>query len=396
MSIVNLILILALGMLSLAVLYLYFLALVGLVGIRFYPEITGDFDFLILIPAHNEEKVIGAALQNLNKLKPVGKLEIAVIADNCTDSTAAIARQSGYTVIQRTDEKLKGKGYALEWAIGQYDLTQYDAVAIVDADTMVQSNMLEAMAQSLVAGAGAVQLYYGFSVEQKTALSHLQLMANIVENVLFYGSRAILGLPILLRGTGMAIKAEVLQKYPWDSHSITEDVEYAVKLLVNKVRIDFNTESLVHAPSTSSYEQSQSQKLRWAAGTFELIKNKTWPLLRQGFREGRFDLVELGLSFLLLSRPFLIYLAGIGLILSLFAVPGSKAAFALWALILIALLVIYILAGIIFVKDKKVSIKALAQVPRYAIWFLGVQVTALVNSGKLGWTRTERKVNDEN
>ena len=369
MSIINLILILALGALSLGVFYLYFLALVGLVGIRFYPELTGKCDFLILIPAHNEEKVIGATLQNLKKFKPVGKIDIAVIADNCTDSTAAIARESGYTVLERTDSKLKGKGYALDWATKQYDLTQYDAVAIVDADTMVQADMLEAMARSLAMGAGAVQLYYGFSIEQKTALSYLQHVANIVENVLFYGARAILGLPILLRGTGMAIKSEVLQKYPWDSHSITEDVEYAVKLLVNKIKIDFNTESLVYAPSTSSYEQSQSQKLRWAAGTFELIKNRTWPLLKQGLRDGRFDLVELGLSFLLLSRPFLIYLAGIGLVLSILAMPGTKAIFALWSLILIALLVIYLLAGIIFVKDKLAAIKSLAQVPRYAIWF---------------------------
>lgn len=193
----------------------------------------------------------------------------------------------------------------------------------------------------------------------------------------------------------MAIKTDVLKNHPWDSHSITEDVEYAVNLLINKVKIDFNTDSMVYAPSTSSYEQSQSQKLRWAAGTFELIKNKTLPLLNKGITDIRFDLIELGLSFLLLSRPLLIYIAIIALVLSLFAGPGLTLIFAIWALILIALVVAYLLAGIIFINNKKAAFKSLAQVPRYGIWLLIVQLKALFNLGKLGWTRTERKVNDQ-
>lgn len=387
---------LALALLSLAVSYLYFLALVGLIGFKIYPETPSNVNFLILVPAHNEEQVVGRTLQNLQKLKPVGKVEIAVIADNCTDSTVAIANGYGVAVLERTDESHKGKGYALEWAIGHYDLDRFDAVAIVDADTIAESNMLETMAQSFASGAGAVQLYYGLSVEQKTALSYLQHMANIVENVLFYKARALLRLPILLRGTGMAIKTDVLKKHPWDSHSITEDVEYAVSLLIDKVKIDFNTDSMVYAPSTSSYEQAQSQKLRWAAGTFELIRNKTLPLLKKGITDIRFDLIELGLSFLLLSRPLLIYMALIALVLSLFAGSSLTFIFALWAVSLMALLVIYLLAGIIFINDKKAALKSLAQIPRYGIWFLAIQLKALFSPGSLGWTRTERKVNDQN
>ncbi len=380
--------------LSLAVIYLYFLLFVGLVGEQQYVESVPDYDFLILVPAHNEKDVIRRTLESLQRLDKIGRADITVIADNCTDSTAAIAREYGVTVLERTDEANRGKGYALEWAINQFDLDRFSAVAIVDADTIVESNMLKEMARSLESGAEAVQLYYGFSVEQNTALSYLQKMANIVENLFFYRPRSILKLPILLRGTGMAIKSGLLKNHPWESHSITEDVEYAVNLLVEGFRIDFNTESLVFAPATSSLDQSYSQKTRWASGTFELIKNKMWPLFKMGFKNARFDLVELGLSFLLLSRPLLIYIACIAIVLGLFASGGFNYIFALWGLLLILLLILYLLSGIIFISNKKAALKSLLYIPRYGFWFLLLQIKALLTIGRHSWKRTERKIDE--
>ncbi len=379
---------------SIAVLYLYLLALVGIIGRKIYPKTNNRYDYLVLIPAHDEGKVIGKTLEHLKKLRPSGKLEIAVIADNCTDSTAEIADGYGITVHERIDADNRGKGYALEWAIKLYNLDDFDAVVVVDADTIVQENMLEVMSQSFDSGAGAVQLYYGFSIEQKTALSYLQKIANIVENKLFYKPRAILGLPILLRGTGMAIKSKVLKNHPWNSHSITEDVEFAVNLIREGYAIDFNTNSEVYAAATSSYEQSQSQKMRWAAGTFELIKNYFLKLLKDGFTNARSDLIELGLSFLILSRPMLVYIVVLGSIFALCSQQTLRWPLVYWGLILIGLLSIYMLSGIVFIKEKYQACRAMVQIPKYAVWFLAVQVKALMSSGKLGWKRTERKVDE--
>ncbi|MCP4580776.1 MAG: glycosyltransferase [candidate division Zixibacteria bacterium] len=373
---------------------MFILAVIGLLGAKEYPETVGKYDFLILIPAHNEEQVIARTLESLKMLEPVGRIEIAVIADNCDDSTAQIARNFNVTVLERSDDINKGKGFALEWAIDQYDLDSFQAVAIVDADTLIESNMLITMAKSLESGAGAVQLYYGFSVEQKTSLSYLQSMANIVENIMFYKPRAILGLPILLRGTGMAIDSRVLRDHPWDSHSITEDVEYAVNLLIDEIKIDFNIDSMVFAAATSSYDQSHSQKLRWASGTFELIKNKMLPLMYKGIKTGRPDLIELGLSFMLLSRPLLIYIAGIAMVLGFFAGSGLNQIFVIWSLLLVVLLILYLMTGIIFISDKKAALKSLLQIPRYGFWFFLVQIKALLKLGKMGWTRTERKIDE--
>ncbi|PKK84303.1 MAG: hypothetical protein CVT49_04020 [candidate division Zixibacteria bacterium HGW-Zixibacteria-1] len=393
MIVLSVIIVIVLIVLTVGVLYLYFLAFAGLVTHKKYPEFSGNYRFLILIPAYNEQPVIGRTLQSLRDLNYKGKVEIAVIADNCSDNTAAIARDFGVKVLERYDDVNRGKGYALEWAIKLYNLDNYDAVAIVDADTRVESNMLQAMAESLTAGTGAVQLYYGFLEELKTGVSYLQKMANIVENKFFYKGRAQLGLPILLRGTGMAIKSSVLKAHPWDSHSITEDVDYAVNLLVDGVKIDFNVNSMVMAAATSSYQQSHSQRLRWASGTFELIKNKMLPLIKMGLTKSRPDLIELSFSFLLLSRPLLIYIAFIMLVLSLFT-GSARGTLMLWAGTLVGLLVAYLLAGIFFMKEKGRVLKSLLQVPVYACWFVMVQVKAIIKSGKMDWKRTERKIDE--
>ena len=390
MNIVHYILLFLLIPLLIAVCYLYFLALVGITQRKKYPEVSNKYDFLILLPAHNEEKVISKTLESILNLIPLGKVTIAVIADNCDDNTVEIAKSFDIKVLERYNDTNKGKGYALHWGISQFNLQDYDYVAIIDADTITEPNMLIAMAESFEAGAGAVQLYYGFIASQKTHLSYLQEMASFSENLLFYKARSILKLPILLRGSGMAIKTDVLQKYPWNSFSITEDVDYAVNLLKEGVIIDCNVNSAVYSAATSSYKQSTSQKIRWASGTAKLIKEKVFGLIYLGLIKRKLELIELGFSFFLLSRPLLIYLISIVLILNNFFSPSFQDIFSLLCLSLISLLIIYNILGIIYMKDKFAAFRALFFIPFYGIWFLYIQIVAIIKSGKLSWVRTER------
>ncbi len=293
MNIIDWITVLLLIALSSAVAHLYFIGIFGLLGRRKPKDCPSDFRFLVLIPAHNEADGIGRTLDSVANLERVGDLEVAVIADNCTDNTAAVALEHGATVIERHDESNRGKGYALAHGIAQYDLDEFDGVVIIDADTIVASNMLKASAKSLASDYGAVQVSNEFIIEKDTPLARLQEMANMVENVLFYRGRAVLRLGILLRGTGMAIRADVLKAHPWDSHSVTEDVDYAVNLLKDGVKIDFTRETFVRSAATSTYEQSYTQKERWASGTFSLILGKLPGLIGTGLVKGRFELLEL-------------------------------------------------------------------------------------------------------
>ncbi len=379
---------------SIAVVYLCFLALIGITKARSYPEISRQYDFLILVPAHNEEQDIETTLHSLNELEPHGKIEIVVIADNCDDKTADIVRSNNMKVLERFSENERGKGHALHWAMAQLDLTQFDAVVIVDADTIVKSNMLHAMAQSFENGAGAVQLYYGFIAKKKNSLSYLMHMASVAENILFYNARSIMKLPILLRGNGMAMKSEILIEHPWDSFSITEDVDYAVNLLKAGVTIDFNMNSSVLSAATSSFKQSSSQKLRWASGTIQLIKEKVFGLVCHGIKKRRPELIELGFSFLLLSRPLLIYITSAILLFCVFTGPAHQLLLVYWCLSLIGLIIVYNISGIFYMDEKQEAFKALLFIPIYGLWFLFIQLTAVFKSGKLSWVRTDRESKD--
>jgi cellulose synthase/poly-beta-1,6-N-acetylglucosamine synthase-like glycosyltransferase len=378
-----------LAALTLAVLYLWFLGIFGILGRKKYPELSGKYDSLVLVPAHNEAAGIKATLQSLGVMDTVGRLEIAVIADNCDDNTAEVAQASGITVLERKDTLNRGKGYALRWGMAQYNLDEFDAVVIVDADTLIKPNMLKAMAGAFEGGAGAVQVSNRFYIDQKSPLAYLQQMGNIAENILFYGGRSVLHLPILLRGTGMAVRTEVLKNHPWDSYSVTEDIDYAVGLIKEGVRIDFSTESAVESPATSTYDHSYTQKERWASGTFSLITEKMLSLI--GFSKGRLDLLELAFSMLILSRPMLIFIAFIPLILSFFSASPWKFRFLIWAVSLIVLLVLYLVSGLFYMADKKAAFKALFHVPYFGFWLLILQLKALIGRKRLGWVRTERK-----
>lgn len=390
MTAVDWIILIPLMILTLSVFYLWIILPAGLLFRKGYPEEAETYDFLILVPAHNEAEGIARTIDSLKQMTPTGEINITVIADNCTDDTAQKAREAGANVIERNNPEFRGKGYALEYALEQSDLSRYDAVVIVDADTIVAPNLLEAMARPLANGVGAVQVSNEFLLDRKTPLEYLQQMANHTENVFYYNARTVLGFPVLLRGTGMAINREVLEKHPWDSHSLTEDVDYAVNIILDGYQVDFSLETWVRSAATSTYEQSYSQKSRWAGGTFGLILGKGPRVLLNGITQFRLGLIDLAWSFLTLSRPTLIFICLFPLILSLIASPGNRLLFALWSVILIALLILYLIMGILFVEDKKAALKALLHAPFYGMWLFMVQLKALFKKDR-DWIRTERK-----
>ena len=385
------IIMICLYVMSMATAYLYALAIIGIFGKKKASLPPVDFDFLILVPAHNEAAVIETTLKSLKRLRPIGNIEIAVIADNCTDNTALLARRHNVTVWERNNPDERGKGYALNFGLSRYDLNKFNAVAIVDADTIVKPDMLEIMAASLCQGCGAVQVSYEMTAATNTPLAWLQHMASMAENIFFYHGRSVIGLPVLLRGTGMALASDVLKKHPWKSYSITEDVDYAVDLIKAGVKIEFTVNTSVSSPAASTYAQSSQQKTRWASGTFGLIIEKSFSLIKAAIVQRRPILMELALSFWLLSRPLLIFICFLLFGVSLAASPGLNIFFTVWAAMLILLLILYLIGGILFLEDKKPALKALLHLPFWSVWFFMIQIKALFSRGKSEWVRTDRE-----
>lgn len=142
--------------------YFLFLSFFGLIKVKSKKKKKPTTSFALVVAAHNEEKVISGIIDSLNRLDyPKELYDIFVIADNCTDNTARIARQCGAQVFERMDAEKRGKGYALEWMFNKlFSMKkQYDSVAVFDADNLVSKNFLSEINNKFLDGYKVVQGY---------------------------------------------------------------------------------------------------------------------------------------------------------------------------------------------------------------------------------------------
>ena len=169
-----------------SILYLYFLAIFSILSkrqrrVKFEPL----HRFGIIVPAHNEEKVIAKTLHSLKDMDyPHGLYEIIVIADDCTDNTAKIVREMGMCCMERFDNSKRGKGYALQWAFRNIKLAKYDAFVVIDADTVVMADFLKIMNNRLCNGDKVIQGYYDvLNPERSPSASLLHRCENVAARV---------------------------------------------------------------------------------------------------------------------------------------------------------------------------------------------------------------------
>src|SRR6185295_10672386 len=187
---------------------------------------------IILVPAHDEEGIVGRCVRSLAaQAYPRTLYEIVVVADNCTDATAAEAAAAGARVLVRDDPAAPGKGHALRWAIDRVlaDDGGANAVAVVDADAVADRAFLAVATAELERGARAVQAEDRLH-EDGTPVTALRAAAfRLVDSVRPAG-RAVLGLPCQLCGSGMALRRDALAAVPWTAFTSAEDAEYTLEL----------------------------------------------------------------------------------------------------------------------------------------------------------------------
>lgn len=379
--------------LSLAIFYLFLLA-ASWWSSRSRPggNIPLQKKFAILIPAHNEEAVITQCLKSIQNLNYYEQLyQTFVIADNCSDATAEVAKEYPVTVWERHDSEKRGKGFALAWALARLNLNDFDAVVILDADCMVQENLLLAFNQRLLSGQIVLQAHDGIYNFRRNFLTYLLYLGSLVENSLFYGGREVLQLSSFLRGTGMCFSAAVLQKYAWESFSETEDLEFSLKLLVEGIRVNLVPETGVLAIQPTKLQAAYTQKKRWAKGTFSLIRRNFAKLLGQGIRKWKFGPVEAAFALLLLSRPLLLYLNLLGIFLALAIFSSQEQTLFWWGIVLLIAQVLYLGSSIFLASDKIKALRSLLLAPFYLLWLLLVQLTSLKGGRKPGWEKTARE-----
>lgn len=343
----------------------------------------------IVVPAHNEACGIARTLNNLLPLTQAdGASTVVVVADNCSDDTAAVAHACGARVLQRQDPDRRGKGCALDFAFHALATEGFDAYLVIDADSLVSASLLPAVRAQLEAGAAAVQARYTVLQDHGAAPTLAQL-ALFAFNVLRPRGRAALGLSAGILGNGFALRQAVLERVPYSATSVVEDLEYHLHLIEAGERVVFADDGEVWGEMPERAEAQASQRTRWEGGRLRMLREHGAPLLARVLC-GQWRLLEPLLDLLL---PPLAYHAL--LLLALLAMPwGWARAVALGGL---AVLVLHVLCA---ARLGGIGWRGLARValrvPAYLWWKLRlVRDLWRASSPRMAWVRTGRNIDSQ-
>jgi cellulose synthase/poly-beta-1,6-N-acetylglucosamine synthase-like glycosyltransferase len=343
------------------------------------------FRLAAVVPAHNEEALVGACVASILSSAQAGpSCEIVVVADNCTDGTATRASAAGARVLVREDFQRRGKGYALRFAFDQLLEEGFDGFLIVDADSLVSRNLVQEIASSLIAGADAVQARYRVACPSDSLRKRLMDVALLAFNVLRPRGRDNWGISAGISGNGFALSGRTLRDVPYSAESIVEDLEYHLLLVNAGKRVRFADRATVYGVMPDDADAQSSQRARWEGGRLRVTRD--WvPKLAAQIRRGRFSAVEP--LFELLTLP-LAYLATVSLLLC--ALPYGF--FRWYGAAVLALLLTHVVSAIALGDEFWKDLMSLLAAPFYVAW----KVTTLPavfrsSSRKTEWLRTQRK-----
>jgi len=169
-------------------------------------------NLIVVIPAHNEESGIAACINNIQaSLHNTTGCDLVIIADNCQDATAEIARNAGARVIERQHDTKRGKGYALDYAFSQLLSENYDGFIVIDADSRVDAQLISDFQYAFAQGFDAVQCRYRLSNPDASYRAKLQRIAWLAFNELRLLGRERLNVSVGILGNGFALSRKVLQ-----------------------------------------------------------------------------------------------------------------------------------------------------------------------------------------
>jgi cellulose synthase/poly-beta-1,6-N-acetylglucosamine synthase-like glycosyltransferase len=306
-----------------------------------------------------------------------------VVADNCDDRTSDRAQASGARVLVRNNSELRGKGFALEFAFGVLLGEGFDAMAVVDADTIVEPAFLATVEGCLARGADAVQCRYAVLNPQASMRTRLMNVALLAFNVLRPRGRERLGLSVGVLGNGFALTSDTLRAVPYDAHSVVEDLEYHLRLTRAGKAVRFADRTTVRAKMPTGGSAANTQRARWEGGRMRMIREQV-PSLMADVAGGRMRMAEPLLELLLL--PLAIQTA---LLLLVFTLPFSLARW--YAAVALGVIAAHVCAAIAVGGGAVSDLMALAFAPCYVVWKLAL-APAIARAARKDteWIRTAR------
>ena len=337
----------------------------------------------VVIPAHNEEECIARCLQSLRACDPaMDPRDIYVVADNCNDKTAEIARVNNVSVLERHNLTHRGKGYALEFAFG-YLRRAYDAFVIVDADSVVPQGFLESFRKSFAKGAQALQCYYLVGNPDETTTTRLMDLSLRAFNMVRPRGRARWNQSVGILGNGFGLTRKTLEKVPYTAKSVVEDLEYHIELLRTGIKVELLAETHVYGLMPVSTKARSTQRARWEGGRLRMIREFAPRLMGEVF-SGRTECIEPLLDLLLLPLSFHVLL----LTFAAIAGHGMMRWIGVGGL---AIVLLHLIAAIAAGNSVMRDLRAIASVPGYVLWkILRLPMIVATSARGSAWVRTER------
>ena len=344
----------------------------------------------VLLPAHDEEQGVGATVIGVQSQLAIGD-QVLVIADNCTDDTAQLARAAGADVIERSDPERRGKGYALAFGIDYLESNPPDVVIVVDADCSLTPGSIDALVQRALQTQRPVQADYVMVPVEHSPISMISALAILVRNRVRPRGLRRLSQPSQLAGTGMAFPWTVIRAAPALDANIVEDLTMGIELALLGHEPLLCIEAGVRSDLPSGRSAAIQQRRRWEHGHLDTLLHHGPRLIRAGMRERRLGLLVLGADLLVPPLALLVaLLALLSSVAGLLIVLGGPAFPAWIASGSLALVGLGISVGWARYGRKSIPFRYLLLVPLYVMWKVPLYASFLFGRRELQWRRTER------
>ena len=255
----------------------------------------------ILISARNESAVIGQLIDSIKAQDyPTDKLITFVVADNCTDNTADIARERGAIVYKRDDLEKIGKGYALDFLLckigDDFGASSIDAFIVLDADNILDTGYVRAMNQMLCDGYKITTSYRNSKNYSDNWISAAYGLWFMREARFLNCSRYLIGSSCAVSGTGFLFSRELIEKFGgWKFFLLTEDIEFTVNCILSGEKVGYCEDAVLYDEQPITLRQSWNQRLRWSKGFLQVWAKYGRRLVR-GIFKGSFSCYDMTMT----------------------------------------------------------------------------------------------------
>jgi cellulose synthase/poly-beta-1,6-N-acetylglucosamine synthase-like glycosyltransferase len=328
--------------------------------------------FLVVIPAHNEEPVIAGALRAITRDYRADDV-ILVVADRCTDRTAATARSFGAVVLERGPDEPPGRAAARQAALEHARTLDWDAVVMLDADSVIEPGFFAACERALATGADAVQAR-SESSHGRTVATEASLAAFTLQGITIPRGRMRLGVSVRLRGTGMAIRRGVALTHQFRAPA-GEDLFFTLDLLLDGRRCHHVDAARLRSQGASTWGVFGDQKVRYEAGRLAAARSYVPRLLRRGIAHRDASCLEA--AWFLVSPPFALTSLALLIAGGLAVVAGASTLAAVFAGAF-AMVALALVTGLVQARAGVRTWLALGAAPWYLVWKAVIQLRALV------------------